>query len=369
MKIVLATGIYPPKIGGPATYCHKLAEELSKEHEVVVVTYGAGMVQESGFRNQGSGINVVWVPLQVPILRWFRYANQLKAVGKDADVVYCFSSVSCGVPLILSGLKTPKKVLRLGGDFFWERYTDRGGRLSLRNWYSSQTLLIRFQKTVMELLLNRFHHIVFSTDFQQEIYEKSYKKLPEHSVITNALMFDGPYEHEHSIHSPCRLLFMGRFVKFKNIETLIQAMANLEDAVLSVVGSGPLENVLRKLADDLHLQARVQFFGPAHGVEKQEIFKKHDMLVIPSLTDISPNVALEAKAAGLRVLITNENGLGVLNNAMYLHPMNSVHEVVEAINEARDKYNLCDSTSDHVTHSWSEVASETLALFATLGKQ
>ena len=127
MKIILATGIYPPKIGGPATYCRNLAEMLSKDHEVIVVTYGDKV--ESGKWKVES------VSSSIPLLRWWRYSRVLRKVAMDADVIYCFSSISCGVPLVLAGLKKPKKVLRLGGDFLWERYTDWGGRLSLRQWY------------------------------------------------------------------------------------------------------------------------------------------------------------------------------------------------------------------------------------------
>lgn len=40
MKIVLATGIYPPDIGGPATYAYHLAKEFTdRQHQVTVVTY------------------------------------------------------------------------------------------------------------------------------------------------------------------------------------------------------------------------------------------------------------------------------------------------------------------------------------------
>ncbi len=40
MKIVLATGIYPPDIGGPATYSSALAEQLhAKGHDVTVIAY------------------------------------------------------------------------------------------------------------------------------------------------------------------------------------------------------------------------------------------------------------------------------------------------------------------------------------------
>jgi len=41
MKILIATGIFPPDIGGPALYSQKLAEEFSSRGLVVsVITYG-----------------------------------------------------------------------------------------------------------------------------------------------------------------------------------------------------------------------------------------------------------------------------------------------------------------------------------------
>ena len=40
MKIVLATGIYPPDIGGPATYVRNLAERLTAMGgQVTVIAY------------------------------------------------------------------------------------------------------------------------------------------------------------------------------------------------------------------------------------------------------------------------------------------------------------------------------------------
>ena len=41
MRILIATGIYPPDIGGPATYTKELAEELPKRGvSVQIITYG-----------------------------------------------------------------------------------------------------------------------------------------------------------------------------------------------------------------------------------------------------------------------------------------------------------------------------------------
>lgn len=349
MKIVLATGIYPPDIGGPATYVKHLADELSKSHTVEIVTYGAPR----------KGVHSV--ALGLPIARWFSYAKQLKQVAKDADVVYAFSSISCGVPLILSGVKKPKKVLRLGGDFFWERYTDHGGRKSLREWYGAG---LQVSKFVMGWILKHFDHIVFSTAFQQEIYMRAYKRLPKNSVIQNALTFDGPFEKNRQLHKPFRLLFMGRFVRFKNIEALIAAMMHISDATLTIVGEGPLDDKLRSLTEKLKLTSRVRFVGPVHGADKAEVFTKHDLLVLPSLTEISPNTALEARAAGLPVLLTNQHGLSELAAGMTVAPLTNVTDIVSGVKHAREM--SATNYSAMKSRQWSQVASETQSLFDTL---
>src|SRR5262245_21317396 len=116
MKIVLATGIYPPALGGPATYLRELSRLLSgKAIHVTVITYADQSVKDEA-------AEVITVSRRGgPFLRWRRYAQALKKHAADADIVYAFSSVSCGVPLMMAGLRKPKKILRLGGDFFWER--------------------------------------------------------------------------------------------------------------------------------------------------------------------------------------------------------------------------------------------------------
>ena len=80
LKIVLATGIYPPDIGGPATYVAKLAEELPKRGcEVKVVTYGEMRNAECGMRNDG---NVSCITRGQNIV--FRYLKYFLAVYRLA---------------------------------------------------------------------------------------------------------------------------------------------------------------------------------------------------------------------------------------------------------------------------------------------
>jgi glycosyltransferase involved in cell wall biosynthesis len=365
MKIVLATGIYPPKIGGPATYSHQLADRLTKmDHQVTVVTYGDNV--ESG------KWKVDIVSFGLPVLRWFRYAKKLKEVGKDADVVYAFSSISCGIPIILSGLKC-KHILRLGGDFFWERYTDGSGYRGLRDWYASKCPLAFIGRRIMGRILRRFDYIVFSTDFQKDIYKDAYKKLPNNSVIENALELEIVVPMEsHMKQDPFRLLFLGRFVNFKQIPLLVEAMTQIPDAVLTLVGEGPQDRMLRALVERLELDSRIRFVAPLSGKEKYEVFGTHDLLVLPSLTDISPNTALEARSVGLPVLITDQNGLSPhLRSGMSFADLSTVEKLVVEIERIQQGYSvIAESASKKIEgRSWGEVALETANLFATICAQ
>lgn len=363
MNILFATGIYPPEIGGPATYVRALASEcVRKGHDVTVVTYG-----DEHPDHERDPFDVSCVSrFGGPLIRWIRYALRLRTYGRDADVIYAFSSVSCGVPLAMARLRKPGKVLRLGGDFSWERYTDGGGTKGLREWYESNPT----EKTAMKAILNTFDHIVFSTDFQQKLYEKHYDRLPEHSVIENALSLDGPLEH-HNVRTPLRLLFMGRFVGFKNVSVLIEAMTRLDDATLTLVGSGPLEDRFRSEISRHELEGRVVLVEPVHGDQKTKLFREHDLLVLPSVTEISPNVALEARTAGLPVLLTTETGLSErLTDGMSIRSLQTADDIAKAVTEARSGYDrlASEAATAPPERSWQRVYTDHERLFTSLAR-
>jgi glycosyltransferase involved in cell wall biosynthesis len=361
MNIILATGIFPPDIGGPATYVSNLAREMAKRGlRVTIVTYGSSRGTEMLYGDT----KVIRVGKDGgSMLRWWRFAKVLKEVGKDADIVYGFSSVSVGVPLVLAGLKHPRKVLRLGGDFLWERYTDRGGEMGLRKWYESKPW---FQGAINGLL-RKFDYIVFSTAFQERMYEQFYVHLPSHSVIENALPSGIPQMHE--AHAPFRLLFLGRFVAFKNLVSLIHSLAELPDVTLSFIGDGPMAIPLQKTVSELGLSDRVSFHAPVSGDEKHKAFIEHDLMVLPSHTELSPNAALEARVAGLPVLLTEETGLSTqLTEGITLRPLRTSRDIVTAIKEIMAQYPLFAERAKAVLpeRGWIEVCDEHLTLFRSL---
>lgn len=359
MKIVLATGIFPPDIGGPATYVATLAEELAVlGHQVTVVTYGSALLSRGRYELRHVSKN------GGPLARWRRYATALREVSVGADVVEAFSSISVGIPLVLSRLRGPKLILRLGGDFPWERATDRGYSQSLKAWFAAPGPTARLLGPV----LRRFDHLIFSTEYQRALYSQVYPGLPPATVIENALPSGVPVLH--ALHRPPRLLSFGRFVRFKNLPALARAMVILHDCELTFVGEGPAESSIRAvLAAHPPLRERIRFLPSAHGAEKQKIFAEHDLLVVPSLTDISPNAALEARSAGLPVLITRETGLSTrLTSGMVVLDLQTPDQIAAAIRSVLVSYPTlaAEAATTPESRPWSAVAAEHVAVFSRL---
>lgn len=359
MRVVLATGIYPPQIGGPATYVRELAARLRPLGvELSVVTYATA----------GTSVQDAWPVHEVsraggPLLRWWRYAKTLRRVAADADIVYAFSAVSVGVPLFLSRLRHPRRVLRLGGDFGWERATDRGDQRPLSEWYEARPRV----RDSMELLLRQFHHIVFSTAFQESLYERHYAHLPVHSVIENALPDLAPVLHQR--HAPFRFLFLGRFVAFKNLLSLVDAVALVPDCTLTLIGEGPEEPHIRSLVAKRGLEERVTVLAPLQGQEKRTALLSHDAFILPSFTEISPNAALEARAAGLPVLLSEETGLSLpLRQGMMLEALRSPEHIARAMRALMEEYDAAAKRAavQPPVRPWEAVAEEHARLFHEL---
>ena len=78
-KILIAAGIFPPDIGGPASYVRRLATELSNSgNKVTVVAYADSLKHN----DTGFGFRVIRV-LRNKYLIW-RYFKYLRAVFQQA---------------------------------------------------------------------------------------------------------------------------------------------------------------------------------------------------------------------------------------------------------------------------------------------
>jgi glycosyltransferase involved in cell wall biosynthesis len=104
--------------------------------------------------------------------------------------------------------------------------------------------------------------------------------------------------------------FLGRFVSDKGADLLIQAFAQCkeESVGLTLIGSGPEEQELRRLADTLGVHVR--FTGALQGKDLVRELNKHEILAVPSRwPEPFGNVALEGMGCGCVVVGSEGGGL------------------------------------------------------------
>ena len=106
-------------------------------------------------------------------------------------------------------------------------------------------------------------------------------------------------------------VWMGRLVPIKRVDLLLRAIAHAQDAgarsLLALVGGGPLEAELRRLAEELGIADRVRFLGYRSDVGR--ILAGADLAVLSSANEGTPVALIEAAAAGLPLVAPDVGGV------------------------------------------------------------
>lgn len=122
------------------------------------------------------------------------------------------------------------------------------------------------------------------------------------------------------IHRPLKILWVGRYLRLKRVDTLIKAVLHLDDVTLDLYGTGEAEYSLRKLANGsnkIHFHSSI----PLDEVRRQML--EHDVYVMPSNGfDGWGAVISEAIEEGMVVL-----GTSVVGASATILPCQNVFEV------------------------------------------
>lgn len=106
------------------------------------------------------------------------------------------------------------------------------------------------------------------------------------------------------------LLGMGRLHHSKAHDVSLRALALLPDAYLWIAGSGPDEDKLKALANELGVAPRVRFLGWRN--DAPALYRSADVCVFPSRFEPLGNVVIQAWAHGLPVIAAASQGPGAL---------------------------------------------------------
>lgn len=135
------------------------------------------------------------------------------------------------------------------------------------------------------------------------------------------------------------VLFVGRLAEKKGVRYLMEAMREVE-ARLVIVGTGPLETELKRLAEQT--KADIQFWGNRSHEELKIIIPSADLFVAPSVTAVGgdtegiPVSIMEAMASGVPVVASDSGGISDLvkhqENGLLIKEKD-VEGIAEAINK------------------------------------
>jgi len=172
-------------------------------------------------------------------------------------------------------------------------------------------------KRLLRFMANRCDGVIVPSEkMKQKLSEFGYKK--EIIIIPNFVdsqkfeVEDTNYLHEKlniSFSEPI-LLTVGRIGKEKNFDFLLRAFAKLskkeKKSHLVIVGQGHEKENLENLAVKLGVSDRVHFTGRIDSKLMPEIYKDSDIFVFASTTEVHPLVVLEAAAAGLPLVVSDD---------------------------------------------------------------
>jgi glycosyltransferase involved in cell wall biosynthesis len=333
MRLLISTGIYPPEVGGPALYAKNLFDEYSKRgNEVVVVSFGRERKLPWGIRHAFFLAKILW--------RVWR-----------AEAIIVLDTASVGVATALAArLFGRKMALRIGGDFLWEWYVDRTHeKIPLDEFYADPGRKKTF--TAKEKLIFRFTNFVlkaayaraFTTEWQMKIWQKAYSMPSERNIVIGNFIGNSQDSEQPERKE---FLWAGREIFLKNVAVLKEgfeaARAVRRDIFLDCIHV-PHEELQRRL---------VRTYA----------------VVVPSLSEVSPNLILDALGHRKPFIVTKHNGIAELlgDTAVLVDPLRA-EDIKEKILWLADDVHYAQQLEKirgfSARHSWEQIADEFLAIF------
>ncbi len=312
MKILIATEIIPPTIGGPATYLSHIIPSLQKHgHEVVVVSFGSGDKSKLNVE-----LHIVSMTRLLPC-RMIAYTRALFKYSKNTDVILSLGVVVAGLPAVLiSKLKSIPVVTRIPGDFAWERSSTEGRihNMSVEDFYSRKVGLVsEIYKKLQRFVINK-STIVFATSKYQARTPKSLWRVDRDiNTIYSSLSFrDSNIESNLDFQDKKILLSVGRLIPLKGYKILIsilkQWLLDHTDWIFVIVGDGPDRDEIVSFIEENKLQDNIRLVRSVEHEVLYSYYKEADIFLQYSEYEGLANSMLEAIYFNLPVIGTRRGG-------------------------------------------------------------
>jgi len=307
--MVMVTGIFPPDVGGPATYVPVVAQGLQDlGHQVTVITSSepehlTGYDQEYPFPVVRLNRRINWLG------RSFYYQQKLEPYLASADVVYG-NGLLWEVAQVCHKLQKPW-VAKIVGDTTWERAVRRGWtQMNLDNFQTpSSDIRINFFRWCRNQAIRQAKRVIVPSHYLAKIVQGWGVHPDQIAVIYNAIKLPAVIPAiANPLTTKYRVMTAGRLVPWKHIDEIITAIAPLTDVGLLIVGEGSERQKLEQQVRDLQLQNRVYFTGKKSQAELLALMKTCEIFILNSTYEGLPHIVLEAMIMGIPVIATRVGG-------------------------------------------------------------
>ena len=298
----MTVGIFPPDIGGPATFVPKIAKYFQDElnYEIEILT-----LSDNKNSNINDDFSVKRIDRNLPIIyRWLKTIFTIYKLGKNKDLIFVNG---LGTEVTIANIFLKKKIIRkIVGDPVWERAYSKAkisesfDEFQVKNYGFS----ISLQKKVRSFSIKKSDIVVTpSQHLKNFILNLGFKNKIE--IINNGVFI--PEENTNIFtNDQINITIVSRLVSHKNIEKIIKAISDLNSPLinLNIIGDGPELNQLQKISLESNNKDNIIFHGKLNRDDINHIFLKSDIYIQASNYEGLPHSLLEAMSYGIPVLCT-----------------------------------------------------------------
>ena len=305
-KLFVASGIFHPEPGGPATYLKAILPALKEAGwQPRVLAFGDSQSADYPYP-------VTRVAREPYPLRQMKYAVAAQRLLDWADLVY---SHTIDLPL-WRGRDRPR-VIKIVGDQAWERCIRKRWippDMSIDEFqvYSGDPR-VRWQKRSRSRQVAAMDAVIVPSLYLKRMVISWGIDPTKVQVIYNSLPLPPPpsqsradIRDELNWEDRPTLITVARLQPWKGIDHLMSAMRDLPDLRLVVVGDGPDRARLQELAETL--DGRVQFTGLLAQAQVHRMMFAADGMVLYSGYEGLSHVLLESLHMGTPVLASDVGG-------------------------------------------------------------
>lgn len=330
MKIVLAIGLYPPEIGGPATYAAMLESELPGQGiEVVTVPFG-------------------WVRRYPKVFRHAVFAWKLWQSLKTADAIYALDPVQVGLPARWVARLTGKPfVVRLSGDYAWEQGRMHFGVRQTLDEYSADKSAAPWQVRLLARLqsytVSHARVVMVPSKYLQSIVSQ-WGIAPDKIQVVHSALYPLPVDGRREVlraqleYTYPTLVSAARLVPWKGFRILIDTVHSLRerfpDISLIIIGEGEERKKLEKQVAALNLSAHIRFTSRVSKEALGASLKAADVFVLNTAYEGLSHQLIEVMDLGVPIVTTKSGGNPeLITDGVngYLVDFNNQEQLAEAI--------------------------------------